>query len=79
MTLRRAPVVRPRLRLVSSPPKEGLPQPSEEWRQDVKLSVAELDLIYKSLAAARTLHVVAPQDELLEDTMQVVDQALRNA
>jgi hypothetical protein len=45
----------------------------------VKLSALELDLIYRSLEAARTLRIVPPQDELLEDTIQLVDQALRNA
>jgi hypothetical protein len=78
-TIRRAPAVRPRLQLVSSPPDEGWTQQSEEQRQEVKLSVAELGLIYKSLKAAKTLRVVPPQDELLEDTMQLVDQAIKNA
>jgi hypothetical protein len=45
----------------------------------VKLSVAELGLIHRALQAAKTLDVVPPQDELLEDTMQLVDQALRSA
>jgi hypothetical protein len=45
----------------------------------LKLSPAELTLIYESLKSAKTLRIVRPRDELLEDTMQLVDQALRNA
>jgi hypothetical protein len=37
------------------------------------------DLIYKSVEAAKTFHIVPPQDELPEDTMQLVDQTLRSA
>jgi hypothetical protein len=32
--------------------------------------------IYKSLEAIKTLGLLPPQDELLEDTIQVVDQSL---
>jgi hypothetical protein len=78
-TLRRAPAVRPHLRLVSARPDDGSTRQNEEGRQEVKLSALELDLIYRSLEAARTLRIVPPQDELLEDTIQLVDQALRNA
>jgi hypothetical protein len=77
--LRRAPAVRPHLRLVSARPDDGSTRQNEEGRQEVKLSALELDLIYRSLEAARTLRIVPPQDELLEDTIQLVDQALRNA
>ena len=32
--------------------------------------------IYKSLEAVKTLGALPPQDELLEDTIQIVDQSL---
>jgi hypothetical protein len=39
----------------------------------------QLALIYKSLEAARTLDALPSVDELLEDTLQLVDQALNDA
>jgi hypothetical protein len=33
-------------------------------------------LIHKSLQAVRTLAVLPPRDELLDDTIELVDQAL---
>ena len=45
----------------------------------VRLTFDQLALIYKSLLAARALGVWPPRDELLDDTMQVVDQALDEA
>jgi hypothetical protein len=44
--------------------------------QKVTLSYDELLLIYKSLQAVKTLGALPPEDELLEDTIDVVDQAL---
>jgi hypothetical protein len=44
--------------------------------QDVRFTFDELTLIYKSLEAVRTMGALPPQDELLEDTIQVVDQSL---
>jgi hypothetical protein len=35
--------------------------------------------IYKSLQAVKTLGALRPHDELLDDTMQLVDQALNAA
>jgi aconitase B len=46
---------------------------------ELKLGFAELALIYKSLQAVKTLGAMPPQDELLGDTMELVDQALRKA
>jgi hypothetical protein len=40
------------------------------------LTFDELVLIYKSLQAVKTLGALPPEDELLDDTIQVVDQAL---
>jgi predicted nucleic acid-binding protein len=58
---------RPHLRLVEAPaaaPRE---------RVAVRLSFSELALIHKSLQAVKTLGAVPHQDELLNDTMQIVD------
>ena len=43
---------------------------------DLRLTFDQLALLYKSLQAARTLAVLPRQDELLEDTLQLVDSAL---
>jgi hypothetical protein len=45
-------------------------------KQEVTLTFDELTLIYKSLQAAKTLGALPPHDELLEDTIQLVDHAL---
>jgi hypothetical protein len=55
------------------------PRPSREGeasRMEVRLTFDELTLIHKSLDAVKTLGALPPQDELLEDTIQVVDQSL---
>jgi hypothetical protein len=52
------------------------PQRGEESPKEVRLTFDELALIYKSLEAVRTLGALPPQDELLEDTIQIVDQSL---
>ena len=59
---------RPRLRLV---------KPREEQTQDLRLTHRELALIHRSLQAARTLGVPAAERELLDDTIQLVGQALK--
>jgi hypothetical protein len=43
---------------------------------ELTLTFDELALIYRSLQAVKTLGALPPEDELLEDTMQVVDRAL---
>jgi hypothetical protein len=43
---------------------------------EVRLTFDELALIYKALEAVRTLRALPPQEELLDDTIQVVDQGL---
>jgi hypothetical protein len=48
-------------------------------RRGQRLSFRELALIYKSLQAAKTLGALPPQDELLNDTIQLVEQALNRA
>ena len=51
----------------------------EEQRHKLSLTFDELVLIHKSLQAVKTLHALPPDDELVDDTMQVVDQALVRA
>jgi len=53
------------------PPRKGEASPME-----VRLTFDELALIYKSLEAVKTLGALPPQDELLDDTIQIVDQSL---
>jgi len=43
---------------------------------ELKLSFQQLTLIYQSLQAVKTLGALAPQDELLQDTLHLVDLAL---
>jgi hypothetical protein len=45
----------------------------------LQLTFDQLALIHKSLQAVRALGVLPPRDELLDDTMQLVDQALDEA
>jgi hypothetical protein len=42
----------------------------------IQLTFDQLALIHKSLQAVRTLAVLPPRDELLDDTIALVDQAL---
>jgi MFS family permease len=56
-----------------------------KWRRsnaqsyELSLSFGELALMYKSLQAVKALGALPPQDELLNDTIQLVDQALNGA
>jgi hypothetical protein len=52
---------------------------AEEETYDLKLSFRALSLVAKSLQVAKTLGALPPQDELLDDTILVVDQALKRA
>jgi hypothetical protein len=45
----------------------------------LELTFDQLALIHRSLQAVRALGVLPPRDELLDDTMQLVDQALDRA
>ena len=45
-------------------------------RYELTLSFDELTLIFKSLLAAKSLGVFSQSDELVDDTIQLVDQAL---
>jgi hypothetical protein len=42
----------------------------------VDLTFDQLALIYKSLQAVKTLGALGPEDELLEDTLQLLDVVL---
>jgi hypothetical protein len=46
---------------------------------ELKLTFDEPALIYKSLHAVKTLGALPPQDEVLNDTIQLVDEALNKA
>ena len=45
----------------------------------VQLTFDQLVLIYKSLEAVRTLSVLPQGDELLAETIEIVDRALEDA
>jgi hypothetical protein len=47
--------------------------------QELTFTFDELALIYKSLQAMRTLGALPSGDELLEDAIQLVNQALNDA
>ena len=47
-----------------------------EQKHELKLSFDQLALIQKSLLAAKSLGVLSQEDELVDDTIRLVDQAL---
>lgn len=53
-------------------------QPREE-QIELTFGFRELDLIQRSLEAIRTLGLVERQDDLLTDTLQLIDVALKEA
>jgi hypothetical protein len=69
---------RPSLSLVTPQAEPGWRR-DEEQTHELELSFDALTLIYKSLQAAKALGALPPQDELLNDTIQLVDQALNGA
>jgi hypothetical protein len=48
-------------------------------RRRLKLTFGELVLIFKALQAVKTLDALPRQDELLDDTIDLVDRALTAA
>ena len=74
-------VLRAPLTLVTAPPATTGSARHRTDRQtyELHLSFGELALIYKSLQAVKTLGALPPQDELLNDTLQLVDQTLNRA
>lgn len=53
--------------------------PVNEEPIGLELNFRELVLIHKSLEAVRTLDLVDRQDDLLTDTLQLIDVALEEA
>jgi hypothetical protein len=45
----------------------------------LQLTFDQLVLVYKSLEAVRTLSVLPQGDELLDETIEIVDRALEDA
>ncbi len=66
--------VRTRLSIASPPARTAVAR-----KRELTLTFDELALIYKSLQAVKTLGALPPQDELLNDTIELVDQALNAA
>ena len=52
---------------------------TNEPAAELRLSFAEIELIYRSLQAVRTLGVLRAQNELVDDTIQLFDQVLNRA
>jgi hypothetical protein len=71
---------RPRLRLVTrGTPAKSSWAASNDHTIELKLGFRELVLIHRSLEAIRTLGLVERQDNLLTDTLQLIDVALDEA
>ena len=60
---------------IDVPPTQSAAAP----KQELTLTFDELALIYRSLQAVKTLGALPSEDELLDDTIQLVDQALNDA
>jgi hypothetical protein len=60
---------------IDVPPTQSAAAPKRE----LTLTFDELALIYKSLQAVKTLGALPSEDELLDDTIQLIDQALNEA
>jgi hypothetical protein len=71
--------IRPRPRLVTAGSATASARERESDTIELMIGFGELTLIYKSLLAVITLGALPPQDELLNDTIQLVDQALERA
>ena len=61
------------------PAMDGAEHGRDNERHNLRLTFDELVLIQRSLQAVKTLRALPPEDELLDDTMQLVDQALAQA
>jgi hypothetical protein len=71
----------PSLRLVTTPPArtESSWVDDDEQLIELKLDFRQLVLIHRSLQAVRTLGLVERQDDLLADTLQLIDVVLEEA
>jgi hypothetical protein len=63
----------------NAPPRLRVVSDRRDPRIVMKLSFRELVLIHRSLEAVRTLGALERQDELLNDTIHLIDQALIDA
>jgi hypothetical protein len=72
---------RPRLRVVTTEAATTGParHAVDEQTYQLTLTFRELAVIYKSLQAAKALEALPPRDELLVDTIELVDQAMIDA
>jgi hypothetical protein len=71
---------RPSLRLVTTAgPAKSSWVASDDHTIELRLGFRELVLIHRSLEAIRTLGLVERQDNLLTDTLQLIDVALDEA
>jgi hypothetical protein len=66
------------------PREQYEPETGHAWRADterrlLKVTFGELVLIFKALQAVKTLDALPRQDELLNDTIDLVDRALTAA
>jgi hypothetical protein len=68
-----------RLSLVTPPSSGSTWRDGEAEDIDLKLSFRQLTLIHKALHAVKTLGALPPQDELLNDTLHIVDLMLDRA
>jgi hypothetical protein len=68
-----------RLSLVTPPSSGSTWRGSDAEDIDLKLSFRQLTLIHKALHAVKTLGALPPQDELLNDTLHLVDLTLDRA
>jgi hypothetical protein len=57
----------------------GVETRRREEQIELTFGFRELDLIHRSLEAIRTLGLVERQDDLLTDTRQLIDVALKEA
>jgi hypothetical protein len=58
---------------------DALLRVADAQTHELRLTYGELSLVYRALQAARTLGALPEENELLDDTIQVVDQALNGA
>jgi len=67
--------------MVTTPPaaRESTRHTRDTQTHELKLTFSELALIHKSLQAVKTLGALPLQDELLNDTIELVDQALNRS
>ena len=58
---------------------DALLRVADAQTHELRLTYGELSLVYRALQAARTLGAQPEENEFLDDTIQLVDQALNGA